>query len=631
MTMSNTTQPKSVVHALRAARRVTCLILTAVLVLVLDAGVVNADPVEPLKPSSDYSATLNSQIAAIGERIASLPRREADINAQQTALDPRIAAYNQQSKDVLAQLDVNGKKINDHNAQVAGYPNGAPPGIADALNAESQALNSEQQRLKAEANAIADEGDAIKAEQQQLKTQKEKLDSERSTLPAERQKLLQRMAAALQALIQTAPATVHQAPGGDPARPPGSASQGQHTQGNGGDPVSRKSQGAALDAYANSHGVTVDKRPLTARLSPEAVSKLSPSEAANLTLLRAFDGLVRKPNGNYKALDVTPAGAQPAAAQKAFDDATARGGPATAVVDGKKITIDEVEQVTDPTAEPEACPTPNSFAPGTPVLLADGNTRPIEQITPGTQVRATDPATGRTTAEPVLAQIIGSGQKQLDELTISDGQQSATVTATAGHPFWDPAQRAWVTAGDLRPGTALASLPDSSRVHVTDNRAYQETLTVHNLTIANTHTYYVLAGKIPLLVHNDGKLCGSGPVPGVIELSDRVKSSAAFKNYFPKGGGVEYVFDPKTSRLAAGMPAPYLRIDGSPHQQLARSINADETKVLGGTLQRGKDGSFGFTENSGHYGDRWTPELVQQFKQFLTDYGIRYTYTPWAK
>ncbi|WP_158244960.1 hypothetical protein, partial [Verrucosispora sp. ts21] len=31
--------------------------------------------------------------------------------------------------------------------------------------------------------------------------------------------------------------------------------------------------------------------------------------------------------------------------------------------------------------------------------------------------------------------------------------------------------------------------------------------TVHNLTVANTHTYYVLAGATPILVHNTGG-CG---------------------------------------------------------------------------------------------------------------------------
>lgn len=198
---------------------------------------------------------------------------------------------------------------------------------------------------------------------------------------------------------------------------------------------------------------------------------------------------------------------------KAQQQANATGGTVTlrysatgdAEVNAEAVGQAEVDQLLNQQKQerdPAVCQTPNSFAPGTRVLLADGSTRPIEQVTPGVQVRATDPATGRTTAEPVLARITGTGQKQLDQLAITDGQHTATVTATAGHPFWDPVQRAWVAAGDLRPGTALASLPGSDPVHVTGNRAYQAPLTVHNLAIAHTHTYYVLAGDTPVLVHN---------------------------------------------------------------------------------------------------------------------------------
>jgi hypothetical protein len=126
-------------------------------------------------------------------------------------------------------------------------------------------------------------------------------------------------------------------------------------------------------------------------------------------------------------------------------------------------------------------------------------------------------------------------------------------------------------------------------------------------------------------------LSGSGPVPGVIEVSGRAKSAAAFLNYFPKGGGVEYVFDPETNTLATGKPASYLKLVGSPHQQLSRAIGANESTVLGGTMQHMPDGTFGFTENSGHYGERWTPELRNQFEQFLADNGIQqYQYTPWG-
>lgn len=113
------------------------------------------------------------------------------------------------------------------------------------------------------------------------------------------------------------------------------------------------------------------------------------------------------------------------------------------------------------------CKTPNSFVPGTPVLLADGTTRPIERVTLGTRVRATDPTTGRTAAEPVLAQITGSGTKQLHQITVTDDRHTGTVTATADHPFWAPTRRDWIDADELRTGESLAGLPGQNPVRVT--------------------------------------------------------------------------------------------------------------------------------------------------------------------
>ena len=51
--------------------------------------------------------------------------------------------------------------------------------------------------------------------------------------------------------------------------------------------------------------------------------------------------------------------------------------------------------------------TPNSFAGNTPVEVADGTTEPISKLKPGDKVLATDPATGKTNAEPILAVIEG--------------------------------------------------------------------------------------------------------------------------------------------------------------------------------------------------------------------------------
>ncbi|MFE0590379.1 ricin-type beta-trefoil lectin domain protein [Micromonospora echinospora] len=153
----------------------------------------------------------------------------------------------------------------------------------------------------------------------------------------------------------------------------------------------------------------------------------------------------------------------------------------------------------------ESCLT-NSFVPGTRVLMADGSTKPIEDVKPGDKVLATDPETGRTEVETVTATIKGDGVKRLVKVTIdTDGERgsdTAEITATDGHPFWVPELGQWVDATDLQSGQWLRT---SAGTHVQITaiaRWATPRATVHNLTVANVHTYYVVASASPVLVHN---------------------------------------------------------------------------------------------------------------------------------
>jgi len=67
---------------------------------------------------------------------------------------------------------------------------------------------------------------------------------------------------------------------------------------------------------------------------------------------------------------------------------------------------------------------------------------------------------------------------------------------------------------------------------------------------------------------------GSGPVPGIIGISGQT-STAALNNYYPKGGAVEFVYDPVNNIFVVGRPSAGL-FTGSPHQQLARSIGGPD-------------------------------------------------------
>ncbi|WP_210131308.1 putative Ig domain-containing protein [Stenotrophomonas rhizophila] len=112
---------------------------------------------------------------------------------------------------------------------------------------------------------------------------------------------------------------------------------------------------------------------------------------------------------------------------------------------------------------------------------------------------------------------------------------------------------------------------------------------------------------------------GAGPVPGTIGITDTT-SVAALRNYHPKGGGVEFVYDPVTNSFVTGRPKPGM-YQGSPHEQLTQAMGSDRlsTDVVGGTFTRGPNGEFYTTENSGHYGKNWNNETRIKFQQWLSE------------
>ncbi len=153
------------------------------------------------------------------------------------------------------------------------------------------------------------------------------------------------------------------------------------------------------------------------------------------------------------------------------------------------------------------CVTPNSFLPGTAVLMADGTNKAIEDIRVGDEVLATDPETGETAPKTVTAEILGEGLKNLVKVTVaregdkSEPVETDTLTATDKHPFWIPSLGKWVTATDLEAGQWLRTSA-GTHVQIKAVQRWTQTARVYNLTVADIHTYYVLAGATPVLVHN---------------------------------------------------------------------------------------------------------------------------------
>ncbi|MFJ4714208.1 polymorphic toxin-type HINT domain-containing protein [Streptomyces sp. NPDC088785] len=150
----------------------------------------------------------------------------------------------------------------------------------------------------------------------------------------------------------------------------------------------------------------------------------------------------------------------------------------------------------------------NCFLADTEVLMANGSTKKIQDIKLGDKVLATDPRTGKTAESEVTATITTENDKHFAELTLSAADGEERLVATSEHPFWSVTEKRWVEAGKLKPGTRLRT-SSGHTLEVTKVRRYEDAARTYNLTVKDQHTYYVLAGGTPVLVHNSN--CGNRP------------------------------------------------------------------------------------------------------------------------
>lgn len=162
---------------------------------------------------------------------------------------------------------------------------------------------------------------------------------------------------------------------------------------------------------------------------------------------------------------------------------------------------------------------PHSFTAATPVLEGNGTTEPISHVHVGQQVLATDPQTGQTTARTVERVIRTTTDRDFTALTVTPAAPRApakgahaksgpvavpapaTLTTTWHHPFWNATTRQWTDASQLTPGTHLREA-NGTYATITAVRSYHAVAVTYDLTVSSLHSYYVLAGATPVLVHN---------------------------------------------------------------------------------------------------------------------------------
>jgi hypothetical protein len=142
---------------------------------------------------------------------------------------------------------------------------------------------------------------------------------------------------------------------------------------------------------------------------------------------------------------------------------------------------------------------PECFVAGTPITMADGSTKPIEQIALGELVLSFDAETGAL----VPAEVVRSVERlDADRLVVIN----ESLIATTNHPFYSAGR--WVRAGDLQAGAPLFEVRDADptravRLELTTARVDQLVLEpgsvpTYNLEVQEHHSYF--AGG--LLVHD---------------------------------------------------------------------------------------------------------------------------------
>ena len=208
-----------------------------------------------------------------------------------------------------------------------------------------------------------------------------------------------------------------------------------------------------------------------------------------------------------------------------------------------KIGGDQAAVVADDAIE--NCLAPNSFAGSTMVLMADGSLKPIDQIKVGDKIAnnlpGADPGTKNQT-HTVTAVHITYTDTQFTDVTISTPHGPATITGTAHHPYWDATTQAWTEAAQLHPGDHIETTNAGLTPILSTHDFVSHSIVTYNLTVDGLHTYYVVAGDTPVLVHNDpgGDLVTVGRWMSPAEYQSMVDTGMVQAG----GGGFSYVVYP---------------------------------------------------------------------------------------
>ncbi|RSM46042.1 hypothetical protein DMA12_12210 [Amycolatopsis balhimycina DSM 5908] len=258
----------------------------------------------------------------------------------------------------------------------------------------------------------------------------------------------------------------------------------------------------------------------------------------------------------------------------------------------------------------------NSFAAGTRVLMADGTSKPIEDVRTGDRVANAEPGSPVLQQHPVDAVHVTADDTDFDDVTVATPQGSARITVTAYHLFWDTTAHAWTPAAALAAGTQLDS-PHGGHVAVVGNRRYVGSGSTYNLTINSVHTYYVEAGGVPVLVHNDdGNGCINGGLGALIKNNKPDPAADALAEKIGGVSRVKFANDPKGREIDV-VSDTYIAESKPAGLQIGSSWRKQAKSTFAFAIRAGRTPYF-------HFAGPPDPEVIAKLAEYGERYGVNY-------
>ncbi|GAA2341240.1 hypothetical protein GCM10010170_024560 [Dactylosporangium salmoneum] len=224
------------------------------------------------------------------------------------------------------------------------------------------------------------------------------------------------------------------------------------------------------------------------------------------TVDRLLGGGTNSSFAEINRTDLAAADAAKARAESAKSEALVEQDRGTAGLGAKETTSDGSKPRTQPVSaggseasQEDECE--HSFDPDTAILLADGRTRAIKDVQVNDTVLAVD-HNGVAEPKPVVALHVNIDVEMANVEVEDSAGHAAVLQTTDNHPFWSDSRNTWIEAKDLLPSERLRSTGGDDPVRVRSVAHHSGPREMRDLTVADDHTYFVLAGSTPVLVHN---------------------------------------------------------------------------------------------------------------------------------